>query len=111
MNAHQLNQRLLAAEQPIESEDPYRTYRKCIPEVVCKDGVTLSVQAGHTHYCSPRDSVGPWGTVEVGYPSIKPNDAMMEYCEDPSKPTDTVYGYVPIETVVDFINEHGGSRL
>lgn len=28
--------------------------------------------------------------------------------EDPSNPTETVYGYVPRETVLDLLEKHGG---
>ena len=81
-----------------------------LPRIECVDGTSLSVQAGRTHYCSPRDNNGPWSKVEIGFPSITPSDAIMEYCEDSSDPTGTVYGYVPIELVCDFINDHGGIK-
>ena len=80
------------------------------PKIVCVDGTTLSVQASSTHYCSPRDDEGPYYEVEVGYPSIRPEpwDQWREYCEDSDNPTDTVYGWVPIELVHALIALHGG---
>ena len=84
--------------------------RGFLPLIECEDGVTLSVQARDTSYCSPRSNYGPWDAVEIGFPSIRPSDAIMEYCESPDNPTETVYGYVPIELVCDFINEHGGIK-
>lgn len=32
----------------------------------------------------------------------------MEYAENPSEPTDTVYGYVPVSIVEAVINSRGG---
>ena len=78
------------------------------PYIVCKDGFKVSVQATHGAYCSPRTNTGPWHAVELGFPSDRPTDAIMQYCEDPERPTDTVSGYVPVELVEDLIAAHGG---
>ena len=75
--------------------------------IVCTDGASLSVQASQGHYCMPRTNLADWHEVEVGYPSEAPT-AFISYAEDQDKPTDTVYGYVPIELVVAEINRHGG---
>lgn len=32
----------------------------------------------------------------------------MEYAENPDDPTDTVYGWVPVEVVEAVVNNHGG---
>lgn len=77
------------------------------PRVVCADGFSLSVQASGGHYCSPREDRGPWWRVEVGYPSERV-EALMPYAEDPAEPTETVYGYVPVEIVDAVIAAHGG---
>ena len=77
--------------------------------ITCKDGFSLSVQASHGAYCQPRHNVGPWHQVEVGFPSSKP-ELIMSYCEQPERPTQTVYGYVPIELVEDLIAMHGGMQ-
>jgi hypothetical protein len=74
---------------------------------VCADGFQVSVQASSTHYCEPRDNFGPYTEVELGYPS-EPVEAWLEYAEDPDRPTTTVYGYVPIEWVVQVLDQHGG---
>lgn len=76
--------------------------------VICKDGISLSVQASHTHYCAPRSDSGPYYEVEVGFPSIVPPQSWMTRCEDESNPTETVYGYLSIDLVAKFIDEHGG---
>lgn len=83
-------------------------YLILVPQIVCADGFKMSVQASHFHYCQPRDSFGPWHQVEIGYPS-EPVESFMPYIDGAdSKPTETVYGYVPIELVVEAIAAHGG---
>jgi hypothetical protein len=75
--------------------------------VVCADGLEMSVQANHGAYCSPRDDVGPYEAVEVGFPSY-PVMELMDYAEDPTEPEDTVYGWVPLELVRKIIYVRGG---
>ena len=39
-------------------------------KVICKDGFTMSVQAGETQYCHPRETGAPRYTeVEIGFPN------------------------------------------
>ena len=78
--------------------------------IMCVDGTKISVQASHTHYCSPRDDNGPWHKVECGYPSAAPPDTWEEYAEEWDTPTSTVYGWVPVELVREFIKGHGGEK-
>ena len=67
--------------------------------VVCKDGFKMSVQANEYAYCSPRiDNAERYGEVEIGYPSLQ-EPLLMQYAEDNSKPTGTVYPYVPVGLV------------
>ena len=80
--------------------------RKC-KTLVCKDGFSMSVQASRTNYCSPRDDIGPYEQVEVGFPSQK-ESLLMPWCEDPGNPCETVYGYVPSLVIWEVINKHGG---
>lgn len=77
--------------------------------ITCRDGFSLSVQATHGAYCSPRTNIGPWDQVEVGFPSAKP-ELIMHRAEQPEIPTETVYGYVDIELVEQLIALHGGSE-
>lgn len=85
-----------------------RGYMDNIPYILCADGLCMSVQTGPSHYCSPRDGVGPWSSVEVGFPSRKVG-AFMEYIDGGgSDPTETVYGYVPLSKVIAAIVEAGG---
>lgn len=80
-----------------------------VPEIVCKDGFKMSVQASASHYCAPRELVasGAYAAWEVGFPSKK-EKALMPFCEDADKPTETVYGYVPTQIIDDLIAKHGG---
>ena len=75
--------------------------------IKCADGFTMSVQASKGSYCSPRDDSGPYDSVEVGFPSSY-DYYLHQYAEDPDKPTDTVYGWVPADTVMMCIDAHGG---
>lgn len=85
--------------------------------IVCRDGFTLSVVTGALVYCTPRIDTGPYTHVEVGFPSVRPEpwedtdgpDGWRRYAEDPGDfPTDTVYGYVPVEMVRALLRLHGG---
>lgn len=78
-----------------------------MPRIQCADGLSLSVQAGSTAYCAPRNGFGPWTQVEVGFPSARIEE-LMPYAEEPDDPTETVYGWVPIEIVEAVIEQHGG---
>ena len=76
--------------------------------VVCADGFEMSVQAHRGAYCSPRGDNKPRYThVEIGFPSSI-EAMLMEYCDEPSTPLDTVYGYVPVQTVTNILAKHGG---
>lgn len=79
-----------------------------VKKLVCKNGLTLSVQASFFHYCSPReDSLSHYDSVEVGYPSRKVDD-LMEYAERPETPTETVYGWVPVDVINKIVDDNGG---
>jgi hypothetical protein len=77
--------------------------------IECADGFSISVQATHGAYCSPRSNTGPWYEVECGYPSNDVPHEIMIYADQPEEhPTKTVYAYVPIGLVEDLIWAHGG---
>ena len=77
-------------------------------KVVCKDGFAMSVQAGETQYCSPRQTGAERYTeVEIGFPN-RSEDLLLEFAEDSDKPTETVYSYVPASLVALVIAKHGG---
>jgi len=76
--------------------------------VICADGFEMSVQAHFGAYCSPRiDNAEKYTSVEIGFPSKK-EPMLMEYCDEPSTPLDTVYGYVPVQVVNMLLAKHGG---
>ena len=81
-----------------------------VPPIVCADGVTLSVQASRTHYCSPRDCYGSWDEVEVGFPSVAVPEWANYKDQQGKADTDTVFAYVPVELVREFIAAHGGEK-
>lgn len=105
--AETLSARLAPEGRRYPDKQGLKEYLRHVDQVVCADGFTLSVQASSGHYCHPRDSEGPWDKVEIGFPSERV-EAFMPYVEDEERPTDTVYGYVPIELVVAAIAYHGG---
>ena len=85
----------------------YKKNYRPIGRIICKDGFSMSVQAGEFFYCSPRQDIGPWHEVEVGYPSHEESD-LLPYAERPNHPTETVYADVPVELVESVMEKHGG---
>jgi len=76
--------------------------------VVCNDGFSMSVQAHSTAYCTPRGNFADeYTAVEVGFPNNR-EELLKPYAEDWDKPTNTVYGYVPVQTVYLIITKHQG---
>jgi hypothetical protein len=76
--------------------------------VVCADGFRMSVQAHDGAYCSPRvNDAEKYQQVEIGFPSQR-EELIMPWCESPDEPTNTVYGYVPVDVVTNVIVKHGG---
>ena len=76
--------------------------------IVCADGFTMSVQAHEGAYCTPRISgASVYTEAEVGYPN-RYEPLLMQWCEDDTRPCDTVYGYVPRQVIMMVIAKHGG---
>lgn len=76
--------------------------------IKCKDGFSVSVQASRYHYCAPRvDDRVIYEKYELGFPS-EPDSLIEPYAENRDALTKTVYGYVPIEVVLNLIEKHGG---
>lgn len=97
-------------DQPIIRDygDGY-TIKQQSPAIECADGSALSVQASRTHYCLPRTNTSPYTHCEIGFPRMV--GGMPETLEDEYGDGDgDIYGYVPIELVVDLINAHGGVK-
>ena len=83
------------------------------PHITCADGTRLSVQAGQYLYCTPRQNRGPYTAVEVGYPTAVPPESWAEYFDGkwtPEAACHSVYAYIPVEMVREFILAHGGEK-
>jgi len=89
------------ATEPKEYRPGY-SHKELAPIVKCKDNVTLSVQASEFHYSSPRDNYGPYTEVEVWCVRDAAEVTEFDYSDDDPS------AYVPIEQVVQFIDNHGG---
>ncbi|WP_279482269.1 hypothetical protein [Aureimonas sp. SK2] len=74
--------------------------------VVCADGFRMSVQDSPMMY-SVYDNDLVCTHVEVGFPS-EPEPLLARWADDETAPTQTVYGYVSIQTVLAVIEKHGG---
>ena len=82
----------------------FKIYKK----IKCKDGFSMSVQAGETQYCYPRENgADRYTEVEIGFPN-RLEDLILEFADDSDRPTETVYGYVPVSVVSLVIAKHGG---
>ena len=106
--AQEITRRLIERE-PKVYKDEYRFFGP-IKAMEAADGFKVSVQANETCYCSPRenpDRAGFYYAVECGYPSDA-EDLLMEYAEEQDNLTETVYGYVPFDVVVQVFVKHGG---
>lgn len=80
------------------------------PRIICEDGFSISVQASSNHYCDPRSDLPcEFKKVELGYPSAV-ESSILKYAEDPDTPTDTVYGFVPVNVVNKILKKHGGIK-
>ena len=83
-------------------------YQEVRPRINCKDGFSMSVQAGDCIYSTPRANLksGHYTEVEIGFPSEK-EELISRYAESRDY-TNTVYPYVPVEIVEKVIEKHGG---
>ena len=84
------------------------SYGKCcaIPKIKIADtDYELSIQASENHYWSPRENMKEvYDEVEIGFPNfIFSEEFINQYAEEPESPKDTVYGYVPMEELVQEI--------
>ena len=77
-------------------------------KIECADGFSMSVQASRYNYCEPRiDNAKTYTQVEVGFPNAY-EPLLASYAEDDTAYTNTVYGYVPAQIIVDVCAKHGG---
>lgn len=83
-----------------------------VPRFECADGFVVSIQASAGHYCIPRQNrFWPYHCFELGYPTAK-DDALWTYIDGNAEDdqTQSVFGYVPANVVVELINRHGGPK-
>ena len=103
------------------SEDPLMKHiatSSRLPQIVCVDGFTMSVQVGYSLYSTPKKIAKRYSAVEIGYPSDH-EPLIEEYAEtfykddgeDVTDYTDTVYPYVPVKIVNKVLKKHGGIDL
>ena len=75
------------------------------PMAICGDGMAVSIQHSHTHYCIPRmDGSHNYLSAEVGYPSEEPPEHWVQWQDGDAE----VWGYVPIEEIEEWVAGHGG---
>lgn len=91
--------------------DSYHSYQ-CTKRLSLGDGTTLSIQAGRTHYCSPRENAQIadydfYYEFEIGFPSAEIAE-IMPFADSLEGPTESVYGYVPKEIINQLIAARGG---
>jgi hypothetical protein len=73
--------------------------------IQCQDGTVISVQASKYHHCFPKITGLPiYESYEVMI--VKLDREIPEYLQ--ISKDDNVGGYVPVEDILRFINEHGG---
>ena len=87
-----------------------RAHKPVNSVVRCYDGFRMSVQASRDHYCTPRQDIGPYTHVEVGYPN-RLEELLLPYADGAStiaglRPT--LYVNVPADVVLAVIENHAG---
>lgn len=98
----------LKATRKMETTTGGYTFQRIREKAKCVSGLEISIQASDGHYCTPRVTDAPLYThVEVGFPPYRIAQ-LMAFAEDREKPTETVYGWVPIHIMNDIIDAHGG---
>lgn len=70
------------------------------PQLSCKDGFRLSLQASASHYCEPQNDQGPYDSFEL----LCGHDPLIEEYWDSEDPC----FYVPLDVVIELICSHGG---
>ena len=92
--------------------DTYNKVFMPIGRFICKDGSSLSIQAGSSPYSEPReDGADEYTKVEVGFPIGRVPDSWADYAEsyDTEEQSQAdIYAFLPIELVEEFITLHGG---
>ena len=108
------NRDLLRCVKPIVWKNKDMMTSTRLPQIVCSDGFSMSVQVGSSLYSTPKKVAKRYSNVEIGYPSD--HEPLIEkwaenFFEDTPDFTDTVYPYVPVKVVDEVLKKHGGIDL
>jgi hypothetical protein len=78
------------------------------PKIVCMDGFKMSVQGHEMTYSIPKKVGIEFEAMEIGFPSQQ-EDLIIEFIDRPGhEPTQSVYGFIPINLIEQVIEKHGG---
>lgn len=77
------------------------------PKITCSDGFKMSVQGNEMAYSIPKKTGTEFDAMEIGFPSEQ-EDLILEFAQNPSDPTGTIYGFIPIDLIELIIEKHGG---
>ena len=108
------NRDLLRCVKPIHMKNEDMMTSTRLPQIVCVDGFSMSVQVGFSLYSTPKKVAKRYSAVEIGFPSD--HEPLIEkwaenLFEDTPDFTDTVYPYVPVKVVNEVLKKHGGIDL
>ena len=108
------NKDLLRCVKPIVWKNKDMMTSTKLPQIVCADGFSMSVQVGFSLYSTPKKVAEIYSNVEIGFPSE--HEPLIEkwaenLFEDTPDFTDTVYPYVPVKVVNQVLKKHGGIDL
>ena len=86
-----------------------------LPRIACKDGWTVSIQAGSCCYSIPREDLAKeYAGFELGYPSER-EPLLDRWAEDNRwdessdlNYTECIYPFTPVEVVDAVLEKHGG---
>ena len=108
------NKDLLRCVKPIVWKNKDMMTSTRLPQIICSDGFSMSVQVGFSLYSTPKKVAKRYSNVEIGFPSD--HEPLIEkwaenLFEDSPDFTDTVYPYVPVKVVDEVLKKHGGIDL
>lgn len=106
MDYNKLN-KILNGIEPYSKVTDFSDYSiiEPLPRIICKDGFSMSVQAGVVYYSYPKSNYGPYSHLEVGYPS-HPEELLYKYKSGNFNQLDPVYCYVPKSIIMEIIKKH-----
>ena len=93
-------------------DDSYRPFQKTRPRLFCKDGSSLSIQAGEMLYSQPRqDNLPHYSMVEVGFPNGKIPDTWREYAEGKLGKNKAHEFYLSLKGLIKSLNWYARGKL